>query len=268
MIFNEDLVQKITAEILRRLSIKPSSGDQKEALDSPKANTFPTSPAISEPKIPAELKPLMVVGALDALPQETTKALSEIYSFNIIGTFDNQPHIPGAPLLLTSLGIQPLVRVAYGDEGCTIEGRALLRALLEGRRAVIWDEGVKWRAYRTTAPRSLIAGYLTYEAALKTAGVKIVSYHGLIKALSDNNQNAKAYPPSPPPWSGAGQKSLSYPKIDTSSQGRIITEAAVKTMISAASTPGLFEIGPRDILTPLAKDYLASLRLKIVKTDE
>ncbi|MDR1657620.1 MAG: hypothetical protein LBT47_08715 [Deltaproteobacteria bacterium] len=255
MTVNEELVTKITEEIFRRLS----------AVSSPQK--------AGQAKIPVSTE-LLVVGPLEVLPTGVVQALKDNFQITVIDSFD-QPDVPGAQLLMTSLGLQPLVRVPYGDEGCTIEGRALLRALLEGRQAVVWDGGIQWRRYQCTAPKLLISGYLASEAALKGAGVRIVSDSAILTALSSppccrpsqagiSGETGHRSGPELPAWSGAGQKDLGQAApAAPCGGGRVLTEAKIKQLCPTG--PGVFTLAPGDVLTPLALDYLSASKIVVRK---
>lgn len=240
----DDLVTKITEEIIRRIS----SGGSQAAAPSP-------------PPPPSGLRPdLIVTGPpgdpLGRLPSEVKAAINAAYVIHPVNSFEAEG-LPKVPLLLPCLPIQPLVRVAHGDEGCTVEGRQLLCALLEGRSAVVWEDGIVWRRYSDTAPKSLVSIWKRCESALIEAGVKLVPHHGILDALAGRASNPS---PTPPAWSGAAQRANE--RIHTTGSVRVLTEAKVMEMFPNGSGPGRLELKPGDMLTPLAKDYLAAQKIQ------
>jgi hypothetical protein len=240
----EELVAKVTEEIIRRL-----------AAGSPPA---PAAPASGGPR-----PDLIVVGPpsdpLGRLPAEAAQAVKSAYAIHPVCSFEAEG-LPKVPVLLPCLPIQPLVRVAYGDEGCTVEGRQLLCALLEGRKAVVWEDGIVWRRYAQTAPKSLVAIWRRCEAALMEAGVCIVSAGEILPALSGGPKAAPG--PLPPAWSGAGQRIGPDSALPPSSS-RVLTEAKVMELFPKGSGPGSLSLAPGELLTPLAKDWLAAQKIQI-----
>jgi ethanolamine utilization protein len=165
-----------------------------------------------------------------------------------------EDHVPPeASVLLSRLGIQALARVAWGDEGCTVEGRALLEAILLGRPAVVLKSGLVWRAYG--APKALAARYAEYEKNLESYGLKIVDEDGVIPALLGRETQAGTGGPPRDAAPCAAQKRGGR---------RVINEAAIKAACPEARGLGqTLAISPGDILTPLAKDYVLSMRINI-----
>ncbi|MDR1308318.1 MAG: hypothetical protein LBL95_00170 [Deltaproteobacteria bacterium] len=229
MIINDELVTRITEEILRRLR----AAGQGQA------------PAAKRP-------PLLVVGPLSALGQGCRDALAARFDLVPISGL-SQDGRPEAPLLVTSLGLQALVQVASGDEGCTEEGRAILSALIAGRPAVALESGLAWRSLPPTAPRVLLSLYQTSEALLKNAGLRIAPESGLLPALTDG--------PAPAPAAGGPQPGA--PACCPAPRGaRVLTESAVSALFPEGST-GTLRLARGDILTPLARDLLLARKIAV-----
>ncbi|MDR2386818.1 MAG: hypothetical protein LBE80_04435 [Deltaproteobacteria bacterium] len=234
MIIDEQLVTRVTNEILKLLKAKG-------------APASPPGPPAPEPAKPEAAKAtLMVVGPLSALSEKTQSLLAEKFSLLPIRGLD-QSGRPQAPLLITALGLQALVQVASGDEGCTEEGRALLSALLEARAVWALEAGLAWRKLSPLAPRVLVSIYRSAEATLVSAGLKIVPESGLMEALGQKNPLALV---STKPR--AGQSS------------RVLTESILKNLFPEGAL-GPLELRPGDILTPLGRDYLLAKKIPILK---
>jgi ethanolamine utilization protein len=239
VIVNDELVTKITNEILRR-------------LNSPGLKAADGKPA---------KKPLLTVGPLESLSVPVQTALKERYEICSVDTWESSD-LPSAPLLMTTLGLQALCRVASGDEGCTIEGRVLLSALLEGRTAVLLNTGLVWRRFKDTAPKVLEANYLSYESTLRSAGLKIVSNDEILTALE--GPLAPAWSPSLSPLYQAICPAAQT-KTARAVRGRVLTENCVQELFPKGSGPGEFKLNCGDILTPLAKDYLLAQKITVTK---
>ncbi|MDR1546162.1 MAG: hypothetical protein LBU12_05525 [Deltaproteobacteria bacterium] len=232
MQIDDALVELVTTEILKRL---------KAASDGA--------------AVPAPRTPLLTVGSLDGLAPQTRAALEARHE--ITPAEGREPgQWPPAPVLLTSLGLQALVRTAQGDEGCTVEGMVLLSALLEGRRAVALEEGLVWRRHKDTAPRSLVSVYLACEAALKNAGLRIVDESRLLDALADpaagRPSNLTPLPPNLTP--------------NLTPRTRVLTETRVQELFPPSTGPEarVLRLTPGDVLTPLARDWLLAKKIAVV----
>jgi hypothetical protein len=226
MEITDELVNKITAELWRRLE--------------PSART-----PVARPR-------LLVVGEPEAL---SPAARAEILKhFEVL---ENQgdccASFEADSVLVTRLSLQALVRVAAGEEGCTPEGRALMAALLQGRPAAVLTSGLIWRRCQTTAPRPLLDRYVRCEDLLTSYGVKLVDEAEIIAALLGRSAGRER-PGSAAPVSAA----------PISGRRRVLTEAEVRAACPVAGGPGqTLNLGPGDFLTPLARDYVQSLKLNL-----
>jgi hypothetical protein len=230
MIITDALVELVTAEILKRVE----AGRLGAPSDAPAAR---------------KRSPLLTVGSLDALDPGVRNALEARFDFVVIDRWDCG-ELPKAPALLTRLGLQALTRTAAGDEGCTVEGRVLLWALLNGQRAAVLEEGLVWRRHRDAAPPTLVSIYLRCEAVLKSAGLRIVDQNRLLEALT-----------------GAIDARPGVRTELSRARGRVLTENEVRALFPASGDPGtrVLRLGAGDVLTPLARDWLAAERIPVGK---
>ena len=223
MEITDELVRKITAEISRRLEPETSATAGR-----------------ARPR-------LLVVGDPAALSPEARAEIRKY--FEMLEDPDSLAH---EAVLVTSLGIQALVRVAAGDEGCTPEGRALLTALLEGRPAAVLKTGLVWRRHQGTAPRPLLDRYIRCEDLLAGYGVKFVDEAEIIAALLGKSAG-RDRPASAAPVSGRPR-----------GRRRVLTESEVRAACPVAGGPGqTLNLAPGDLLTPLARDYVQSLKIDL-----
>lgn len=239
MQISDDLIQYITSELMKR--VRPDA--PAEAL--------------------APAKPLLhLVGRREDL---STPALARIQeSFEVREHLNWDDELPReASVLITSLNIQALVRVTEGDEGCTVEGRALLAALLNGQPVAALRDGLVWRRYLNTAPRGLLARYGHCENVLQGYGLKLVDEDQVAEALLGHPLAAPKSPqtlPVPAPPAAA-------PAFTPSGSGRRVwSEAKVMEACPASRGPGqTLRLSPGDVLTPLAQDYLLAMKINLVK---
>jgi hypothetical protein len=240
----DELVTRVTNEILRLIG---ASGQ---------------GAAIAPPGCPSGAEacrkpPLLVVGPQSALSEGCLASLASHFELVPIRGLD-QGGRPKAPLLVTSLGLQALVQVASGDEGCTEEGRAILAALLDGQPAVALESGLAWRALTQAAPRALVSLYQTAETHLKNAGLKIAKENELLAALTGKPSTALS-------WSGpAGRQSPCPQQAEPRKIVRVLTEPVVSNLFPNGSGGPLL-LKPGDILTPLARDWLLARKIQVTK---
>jgi ethanolamine utilization protein len=235
MEINDALVTAITRELLKRLN---------------GGGNLPSG----------EKKPLVIAGDSSGLSSGTLASIEGCYdiarSSGLEAAFPDK-----AEVLIAKLGIQALTRVAEGDAGCTPEGTALLWALLRGKKPVIVEEGIEWRSFKDTVSPTLAAKYISYERTLASYGAVIVPESGVAKMLSCCCGSQPAKPAAAPKVYGVPSNASA---ISTGGKRRIISEVDIIRLCPAAAGQGqTVEIGSRDILTPLAEDYISKMRITV-----
>lgn len=233
MQITDDLVKHITAELMKRLGgeVRP--------------------------------KPLLrLVGRREDLSTLALARLQENFEVQDHQGWDD-PLPPEASVLITSLNIQALVRVAEGDEGCTVEGRTLLGAFLNGQPVAALKEGVVWRRYMSTAPKALLARYSQYESVLQSYGLKLVSEDEAVEALLGRPAAA-----SSPSAYAAPQSGFERQAPTGKGGGRpVLTEAEVMRMAPASQGyDQQLRLEPGTVLTPLAQDYIKAMRINVIRS--
>jgi hypothetical protein len=235
MELDDTLVTLITNELLKRLH-------NESFLD--KVGGVPVSPAVKKP-------PLVLIGGITGLQPGTVSALESRYDIRYQDGLEGVPD--DALVLVTSMSIRALVRLAQGDDGDTPEGAGLLWALLRGKQPVIREEGMIWRTFSARIPPALADTYRGYERKLGGYGVQIVNEAGIPAALGG------VVPPSVP------VQTAPAPAERVKKPGkRVITEMDLIRECPPAKGKGQsFEMGPGDILTPLARDYVSAMHIDI-----
>ena len=240
MQISDDLISYITRELMKRLG----------------------QTAGPPPSLPTEKPVLHLVGPREAISTPTLVKIQEKFDIREHKLWDEE--LPrNASSLITSLSIQALVRVAEGDEGCTVEGRVLLGALLNGQPVAALKDGLVWRRYQSTAPKGLMAKYIHYENVLQSYGLKLVDEDQILEALLGRL-------PSAPKAVGFSPVSpMPQPKtfIAAPTGGRkVISENDLMAACPISGGEGQsLRLGPTDILTPLAQDYAKTMKINIVK---
>jgi hypothetical protein len=234
MELDDTLVTLITNELLKRLH-------NESFLD--KVGAVPVSPVVKKP-------PLVLIGGITGLQPGTVSALESRYDIRCQDGLEGVSE--DALVLVTSMSIRALVRLAQGDDGDTPEGAGLLWALLRGKRPVIREEGMIWRTFSPRIPPALADTYQGYERKLGCYGVQIVNEAGIPGALGET------VVPVPVQTAPASAERVKKPGK------RVITEMDLMRACPPVRGNGQsFELGPGDILTPLARDYVTSMHIDI-----
>jgi hypothetical protein len=232
MEIDESLVTMITQELLKRLGKGETLAGGTEKNEKP---------------------PLFLVGGASVLSPPVLASLES--RFGIIAHDSLDADFPeDASVLVTKMSIQALTRVSEGDEGCTPEGHALLWAVLRGKTAVILEEGMVWRAFGGTMPRPLLEKYCAHERALASYGIKIVKDADIAAVFSGGACPPRTVTiPAGPEIKPAGK--------------RVISERELTLVCPESKGYGqTFAIGPRDILTPLAVEYVTRMRIVVSRS--
>jgi ethanolamine utilization protein len=205
-------------------------------------------------------KPLVITGSDSNLQSSTRTSLEAGY--NIQWHDGLEALFPdNAEVLVTKLSIQALVRVAEGDAGCTSEGAALLWALLRGKRPVILEEGIEWRGFKETISPALTSKFNAHEKILASYGAVFVQEANVLCALANGTPACCTGP------AGSGKPALVSPSPGGGKRKRVIGEVELMRLCPEAEGFGqVLEIGLKDILTPLANDYAAKMRITVNRT--
>jgi hypothetical protein len=198
-------------------------------------------------------RPLVIAGAESALSGAALRALEN--DFSLIPYESAVPE--DAALVVTSLGIQALVRLAEGDDGCTPEGAAVLAELLKGKTPFVLEEGIAWRSF-TGMRKTLAAKYAAHERTLASYGVVFVKEADLLSVLRGTSRYVA--PAAPQEVRPAIRPEAVAPRLTK----RVINEMELMRLCPVAGgKKQIIEIGGTDILTPLALDYAAKMEVGI-----
>ena len=254
MEINDALVTMITRELLKRLEAK---GETSSGI----------SPC-------AEKKQLVILGELSGIGAVTLAKLEESYCLIRHSGFE-AAFPEDAQVLIPRLGIQALVRVSEGDSGCTPEGAALMWALLRGKKPVILEEGIEWRGFKSVMSPSLSAKYTSHERILASYGVVFAKEADLPSALSATAAKsataasvaaATTFAETCPGQSCECAPIAANPSHapENARRKKVINETELMRLCPDSSgAEQSIEIGTNDILTPLAKDYIAKMRITV-----
>jgi hypothetical protein len=239
MEINDSLVTMITQELLKRLQKGESLTNGTEKNEKP---------------------PLILIGGSSALSPAALAALEG--RFVIIPHDSLDAKFPeDASVLVTKMSIQALTRVSEGDEGCTPEGYGLLWAILRGKTAVVLEEGMDWRAFKGTMPKALLEKYCGHERVLASYGIRVVKDADIGAVFP-----GEACPSCPSRPAFTAPSVPAAPEVKPAGK-RVISEREL--MLACPESNGYgqtFAIGPKDILTPLAADYVTRMRIVVSRS--
>lgn len=160
-------------------------------------------------------------------------------------------------LIIERLCLRGLSNLALGTSAST-EERFILKALLQGKRVYILEDGIEHHKYKITAPKTLYNQYMRYEDTLKHYGVEIIQSIDYI--LYQNNKttatgDTKVLTTIQDNFSKAKQQVLMHKKV--------LTEVDIRRAIEKG--PKTIEISKNTIITPLAEDFIRAHHLEVNK---
>jgi ethanolamine utilization protein len=208
-----------------------------------------------------EKVPLVLIGSVSCLSAATLASLEDRFHILTYNTLEEPDFPDTAPIVVTNLSIQALVRISAGDPGCTPEGQGLIWAILRGKTPFVLEEGIAWRRFSTTMPPALYEQYADHEKTIASYGIKIIKEAEMVSALLGK---AEA-PPSLPKKAPLVAPGVAIP--GKSGGKRVITETELMRLCPMSKGKGqtlLIERG--DILTPLALDYITAMQIGVCKS--
>jgi hypothetical protein len=250
----KDLARKVTEILLQRLG---EEGGQR-------------GPEKSGPLFgpdyfaPIQKKPLLLVaGSCSYLSGATLAELEKSFAIKEFASFGEIPP-PEAWAVIPRLNIQALCRAAAGDEGCTLEGRLLLSAFLNGRPVAAIRSQAEWRRYLGSAPSGLLDGYRKMEEKLVSYGLILCEEPELGQALAQRRPGESHAAPGP---GQAGKPASRNGPPGAAFRGRrVISERELMALCPESLGPGqILSLSPRDLLTPLAMDYALSRKIAVIR---
>lgn len=241
MTMNEQLIDVITKEVLRRLqALEMSNQNSKRAMLvlAEEGNPLPE-------RIKREYQ-IMESGSINSLkPSE------------LISLIDS-----AECLLIPSLSATQLASLALGcGEGGLCEG--VRYALLLGKTIYLLEEGLTYRGYRKTAYKTYYRRLLEYEECIKSYGIQILEQEMLPLGLNQLSGKEQEKIPDVLNYSSdtvqeKPGKNESY-RIDK----KLILEKDLMNL--SVKTQSVVWIGKNSIVTPSALDYARAHHIQIIK---
>lgn len=161
-------------------------------------------------------------------------------------------------LVISRLCLRGLCNLAMGNS-VSDEERFILKMIMSGKKVYVMEDGLEYKRYKQTAPKTLYNKYLNFEKEIKSYGVEIINNPKSI--LNETKVNYKA----------------EYAKDNTEIKVNVnLTENTLdlrsKKLISESDLRkpqinGIDKIllGKKSIITPLANDFIRIHNLKLDK---
>lgn len=161
-------------------------------------------------------------------------------------------------LVISRLCLRGLCNLAMGNS-VSDEERFILKMIMSGKKIYVMEDGLEYKRYKQTAPKTLYNKYLNFEKEIKSYGVEIINNPKSI--LNETKVNYKA----------------EYAKDNTEIKVNVnLTENTLdlrsKKLISESDLRkpqinGIDKIllGKKSIITPLANDFIRIHNLKLDK---
>ncbi len=161
-------------------------------------------------------------------------------------------------LVISRLCLRGLCNLAMGNS-VSDEERFILKMIMSGKKVYVMEDGLEYKRYKQTAPKTLYNKYLNFEKEIKSYGVEIINNPKSI--LNETKINYKE----------------EYAKDNTEIKVNVnLTENTLdlrsKKLISESDLRkpqinGIDKIllGKKSIITPLANDFIRIHNLKLDK---
>ncbi|KKY00340.1 ethanolamine utilization protein [Paraclostridium benzoelyticum] len=161
-------------------------------------------------------------------------------------------------LVISRLCLRGLCNLAMGNS-VSDEERFILKMIMSGKKVYVMEDGLEYKRYKQTAPKTLYNKYLNFEKEIKSYGVEIINNPKSI--LNETKVNYKE----------------EYVKDNTEIKVNVnLTENTLdlrsKKLISESDLRkpqinGIDKIllGKRSLVTPLANDFIRIHNLKVDK---
>lgn len=256
MQITDDLVNKITAELMKRLGAEPEAPASESACGFPGAGSGGSRPRA------------LVMGPEGSFSQALAAALRSSLELEFkLPEFSNLSDLAAYKVfILTRMSCTGLVQLALGfDEGCTWEARLALAGLMNGAKVFVLEEGLAWRAYQTAAPKGLTRHYADSEKTAQAYGLRLIPEADLPGAIQ-----ALRWDSAPPAPAGSWPKAAMIPNLSEPADTlrpvntkKLLTESDAVELCRDGAASITVAVGT--IITPLAQDYLKVHKVTVVK---
>ncbi|GAA0687141.1 MULTISPECIES: hypothetical protein [Clostridium] len=130
------------------------------------------------------------------------------------------------------------------------EEKFILNMLMKGKKIYVFENGMEYKIYKDSAPKQLYNKYLNFEKQLINYGIEIINESLSSKITTSCNKDLlKDFSPE------IIKSEKIFKKVITENDIRRVHEKGENVII----------IGEKNILTPLAKDFIKINNMEIIK---
>lgn len=151
-------------------------------------------------------------------------------------------------LIVGKLCLRGLSTLALGSN-CSVEERFILKSLLKGKKVYILEDGVEYKRYKDTAPKTLYNLYLEYEKRLKQYGIEWITHpKELLTTLTNTKQITSQ---------NNTDETFSFNHI------KVLTESEINKVYLQGIKK--ITVAKNCIITPLAQDSIRVHHLEVIR---
>nr|WP_317330973.1 TIGR02536 family ethanolamine utilization protein [uncultured Romboutsia sp.] len=147
-------------------------------------------------------------------------------------------------VIVSKLCMRGMCNLALGNSTSN-EERFILKMLMKGKKVYVLDEGIEYKRYKDTAPKTLYNKYISYEDDICKYGVKIIKNLSEI-TFSEEKFNKEILSEEEMKIDDKFSIDLTHKKLVSESDLR-------KPMINGTKN---IIVSPKSIITPLAMDFI------------
>lgn len=161
-------------------------------------------------------------------------------------------------LVISRLCLRGLCNLAMGNS-VSDEERFILKMIMSGKKVYVMEDGLEYKRYKQTSPKTLYNKYLNFEKEIKSYGVEIINNPKSIlneakviykeESTKENKEMSIAV-------------NLNENTLDLRSKKLISESDLRKPQINGIDK---ILLGKRSIVTPLANDFIRIHNLKVDK---
>ncbi|WGX77131.1 TIGR02536 family ethanolamine utilization protein [Paraclostridium bifermentans] len=161
-------------------------------------------------------------------------------------------------LVISRLCLRGLCNLAMGNS-VSDEERFILKMIMSGKKVYVMEDGLEYKMYKQTAPKTLYNKYLNFEKEIKSYGVEIINNPKSIlneakviykeEYTKENKEINRA-------------ENLNENTLDLRSKKLISESDLRKPQINGIDK---ILLGKKSIVTPLANDFIRIHNLKVDK---
>lgn len=161
-------------------------------------------------------------------------------------------------LVISRLCLRGLCNLAMGNS-VSDEERFILKMIMSGKKVYVMEDGLEYKRYKQTAPKTLYNKYLNFEKEIKSYGVEIVNNpKSILNEVKINYKEEYAKETT----EIKVNVNLTENTLDLRSKKLISESDLRKPQINGIDK---ILLGKKSIITPLANDFIRIHNLKLDK---